>query len=255
MGLEQHFKGNIALFLSLSLLFLCALPRVSCGSDILWSADHETGDITQWYYPDTKEGNNGGGEYNSGIADSLASQEQAHSGVWAAKMITTTPPMSGTRLFRWNESHEYAELYYSVWYYFPERYSVPNWWDVFQWKSKAQSIDPFFILNVGNRPDGTMYFYLYDWQQRVSYDQSIKNIPIGKWFQVEAFYKCRGDETGQVTFWQNGTLLFDVRNVKTRYANGDCQWSVNNYSDDLRPIPATIYIDDAVISTSRVGPL
>jgi hypothetical protein len=50
-----------------------------------------------------------------------------------------------------------------------------------------------------------------------------------------------------VTFWQDGTQIFDVPNVQTRYADGPCAWSVNNYSSSLDPVGATIYIDDAAI--------
>jgi hypothetical protein len=167
-------------------------------------------------------------------------------------MTISTPSAAGTsgaRMFRWAESQAHPALWYRVWYYFPQRYSVRSWWNVFQWKSKrvTGAVDPFFILNVGNRPDGSMFFYLYDWQQRTSRAQTLKNIPVGTWFSLEAFYRCAGDGTGQVTIWQDDVLLFDVANVRTRYPDGDCQWSVNNYSDSITPKPATIYIDDAEI--------
>lgn len=234
-----------------------AMGIAQAQEDILWSADHEAGDLSQWYYPSTGPfGDYGGGEFNSGDADSVASQDYAHSGSWSVKMTITTPsvPESGTRLFRWDEPRANSQLYYSVWYYFPQTYSVSNWWNVFQWKSRTATDDnqPFFVLNVGNQPDGTMYFYLYDWQQRVAYQQSIKDIPVGQWIHVEAFYRCAGDTTGQVTFWQDGIQLFDLQTVQTRFEDGDCQWSVDNYSDSLTPNPVTIYVDDAVISTTRI---
>jgi len=88
----------------------------------------------------------------------------------------------------------------------------------------------------------------YNQNTKTSYQQeAIKNIPDGQWFRVQAFYKCAGDNTGHVTFWQDGAQIFDVPNVQTRYADGDCQWSVNNYSKSLNPSTATIYMDDAAI--------
>jgi hypothetical protein len=216
----------------------------------LWSADFETGDTSQWYAPSTgPNGNEGGGEFNSGQGDSAASRDRAHSGSWSLKMQVTTPPESGTRMFRWKEPQKYPKLQYSAWYYFPQRYSVARYWNVFQWKSKRSSgqVDPFFVLNVANRPDGSMYFYLYNWQKRQSFTQAVKNVPVGQWFKVEAYYACAADGTGRVTFWQDGTQLFDVQNVQTRYSDGDCQWSVDNYSDGVTPSPTAIYIDDAAI--------
>jgi hypothetical protein len=218
--------------------------------ETLWSSDHESGDLRAWYAPSSEPTDDfGGGEYNSGNADSVPSQEQAHSGRWSIKMTITTPPESGTRLFRWRESRAHSRLRYSVWFYFPRAYSAPTYWDVFQWKSKtATKNDPFFILNVTNPAEGVMAFGLFDWQRRIGYSQSARLIPVGEWFQVEAVYVCAGERTGHVTFWQDGTLLFDVADVQTRYPDGDCGWSVNNYSDLVEPTPATIYIDDASIS-------
>jgi len=224
----------------------------------LWSADMETGDLSQWSVPDVPGGANaGGGVFNSGFATaSVDSVGLAHSGLHAAKLFANTLntgefPTSGTRLFRWLEPEKYPELYYRVWFYFPQRF-VPNgnppWWNVFQWKSKrADTSDPFVALNIGNRPDGAMYFYLYDKNAKQSYGQSVSNIPEGQWFQVEAFYKCSGDKTGHVTFWQDGVQILDVANVQTRYPDGNCAWSVNNYSTSLNPNPATVYVDDAAI--------
>jgi hypothetical protein len=154
-------------------------------------------------------------------------------------------------MFRWAEPRAYPALYYQAWYYFPQQYSVAQWWNVMQWKSQRDNTstnDPFFVLNVGNRPDGSLYCYLYDWQTKRSYHQTVKNIPIGQWLQIQAFYSCAGDGTGRITIWQDGVLLFDIPNVQTRYSDGDCQWSVNNYSDAIKPQPVTIYVDDAAIT-------
>jgi hypothetical protein len=92
-----------------------------------------------------------------------------------------------------------------------------------------------------------MYFYLYNQNTKTSYDQALKVIPERRWTRVEAFYVCAGDNTGHVTFWQDGVQIFDISSVQTRYFDGDCQWSLNNYSSSLSPSTATIYVDDAAI--------
>lgn len=107
--------------------------------------------------------------------------------------------------------------------------------------------DPFMTLNVGNRSDVAMYFYLCDKSTNNSHGQSIKNIPEGQWFRVEAFYKCSATKNGHVTFWQDGAQILDVSSVQTRYADGNCEWSVNNYSARLTPNTAIIYVDDVAI--------
>lgn len=231
--------------------------------EALWSADMETGDLSQWYLPMSGPGvNAGGGIENSGVATAVASTDFAHSGRYSVKLTITTPstPTSGARLFRWVEPQKYPQLSYSVWYYFPQSYSPALFWNVLQWKSKhvvsgVATSDPFFTLEVGATPTGEMFFYLGDDNTQTTYQQNVQNavfIPVGKWTNVEAFYQCDGSGAGRVTIWQDGTQLWDIQNVNTRYADGDCQWSVNNYSSGLTPATATIYVDDAAISQSPI---
>ncbi|MFB3814488.1 MAG: heparin lyase I family protein [Terriglobales bacterium] len=230
-------------------------PTQQPARGALWSADHETGDLSQWYSPAlAATGAHGGGIYNSGAGVAAPSRDFAHSGSWSARLTINTPdkPTSGTRLFRWRESHAHPDLYYDVWLYFPSNYVAPSFWNVMQWKSlragHADS-DPFFFVNIRSRADRSMEFNLFNWQTKRNYYQQLATLPVGRWFRVTAHYVCSGSPDGSVTVWQDGVLLFDVRNVQTRYTDGDCGWSVNNYSDQLVPASATIYVDDAMIST------
>ncbi|HEV8523293.1 MAG TPA: heparin lyase I family protein [Terriglobales bacterium] len=248
-----RMHAPILAFATLAGLFW-QVPGVCQGSGrSLWSADHETGDLSQWNLPGENWSGDGGGEFNSGTADSRPSQDYAKSGKWSVRMTINTagPSTSGTRLFRWAEPLQHKTLRYSAWFYFPRSYSVPAWWIIFQWKSKRRNgqNDPFYVVNVGNREDGSMYLYLYDWQNRVSHLQKHTDLPVGRWFQLEAEYSCAADETGSVAVWQDGVLLFEISGTRTRYTDGDCQWSVNNYSDKVIPSPAVIYVDDASIRT------
>jgi hypothetical protein len=230
-------------------LLSITVVSAASGGTVLWSADSETGNLSQWFYPSTSPtGSYGGGEYNSGNGDSVASRDFAHSGVWSTKLtISASGAQSGTRLFRWMEPRANSALHYRTWYYFPKAYRAPNWWSVMQWKSKTPTRnDPFFMLDISTASDGSMRFYLYDWQRRVSYKQAAKTIPVGQWFKVEAFYRCSADGTGRVTIWQDGIQLFDVP-ASTRYSDGDCEWAVINYSDSVSPAPTSIYIDDVAI--------
>lgn len=239
----------------------------STNRSFLWNAGMEQGNLDEWHAPGPL-GGAGGGKYDDAGGASVATREQARSGSWSAKMVIWGT--GATRLFRWEEHERNAELYYSVWFFIPQRYTVnhaagswANWW---QWKSLVRATrtnDPFFILDVNNR-GGEMYVMLTWWpgldiegpapgQAGGRRWHSHIDLPVKRWFQVEARYKCAGDFTGAVQFWQDGTEIFSLDGVKTRYASGDCQWSLNNYGARISPSPVVIYIDDAVISTSRVG--
>jgi len=231
----------------------------------------EGGNLSEWYL------NGGGGEYNGNCSNpcsstngstSEASQEQARSGNWSAKL--TIPGTGAVRLYRWKEPHENREAYYSAWYFVPQRYTVNlyGWANWFQFKSATTDgkHDPFFILDWRNaQATGQMYFLLTWWPGlKIEGPQpgqsggrtwpSPVEIPVGRWFHVEVRYVCAGDFTGAIQVWQDDVEIFKLENIRTRYDNGDCQWSINNYAENISPSPVSIYIDDAVISETRVGP-
>lgn len=113
----------------------------------------------------------------------------------------------------------------------------------------AEGHNPFHVLNVGettyNR-EPVMYFYLCPLNGGTCLSQTAPSpfIPYGSaWTHVEAQYVCAADNTGRVTIWQDGHQVFDVSGP-TRYAGGNCEWSVNNYSNGLNPTPTPIYVDD-----------
>jgi Polysaccharide lyase len=279
MQTPEHFSKFIAGSMRLTLAGIVAsVPLTSCGKHastpvsststappgtVLWSADHETGNFSQWYLDD------GGGEFNSGAASSAVTDDVAHTGRYSARVTIRTPGTSGARLFRWNESHTNPEAYYGAWFYFPITYRAAQWWNIFQFKSRNDAVvnDAFWALEVGSGPGGSMHVRLEWWNGLSiegphrgefggkSFDQGLKDIPVAKWTHFEVFLRQSSGFDGQLIVWQDGVELINLRDVRTRYpaANGANEWSVNNYSDAIAPSPTTIYIDDAVISTSRIG--
>src|SRR6266699_4426687 len=91
---------------------------VTSSSSVLWSADMETGDLSQWSRPDVSGGPNaGGGVFDSGTATaSVDVVSPSHTGIHSAKLyINTLKPSevstSGARLFRWLVPANHVELY------------------------------------------------------------------------------------------------------------------------------------------------
>jgi hypothetical protein len=265
---KRRLEIAIGLVCSSVLLVLAGLwtdRATAQGSNIIWSADHEEGQLSDWYV------DNGGGEFNSGNAVSTASTDVAHRGRYSVKATISAPPVSGVRLFRWTESLARQRAYYSAWYYFPRIHQAP-WWNIFGFKSRpntALESDPFWYVQVGNRPNGTMYLYLSWWPQLWpdrgvegphagefggrDYRQTVKDLPAGQWVHIEAFLHQSAAFDGQIVVWQDGVEILNQSGVKTRYPAVGNEWSINNYTEAISPSPATIYVDDAVISTTRVG--
>ncbi len=234
-------------------------PPPPPGGSVLWTADMEEGTLADWYFPEIGAwGNHGGGEYSDG-GDSAASNS---GGAWSARqaIALSAARSSGTRLFRWHEPDRHSALYYSAWFLFPEEMVLQpgGWFNLMQWKSiRDPDNDPMWAVLVGNRPDGGMYLYLGR-QPHVPgprYTHSSVNIPVGRWFRVDAFYRSSSGTSGRVTVWQDGRQLFDIDGVRTSYdaINGagnpwSVQWSVNAYGCCFSPASWTHYVDDATIA-------
>jgi len=209
---------------------------------LLWSADHETGDLSQW-----TQGQFGEAVFNTGTGNVAITGDVAHSGNYALSLSISGArgETEAARLLRWHDNP--VEGYYSVWFDFPRVYRPAEWWNVFQFKSLGTESDPMWVLNVGNRPDGSMYFYLWDALTNTSYAPLRReDISPKKWTEVTAYYRRATDRTGRITIWQDGVLLFDVDQVQTAIAD-NVHWGVGNYTDNISPSDATIYVDDAEI--------
>jgi hypothetical protein len=210
--------------------------------DVLWLADNESGDLDQWTV-----GQLGEAVFNTGTGQISLSHDVAHSGTSSLKMTITDA--SGTtqaaRILRWHDNP--VEGYYSVWLDFPQNYRPAAWWNVFQFKSLGTESDPTWVLNIGNRPDGSMFFYLWDAITRKSYAPLADlDVQPKRWTQVTAYLRRATDKSGRITIWQDGVLLFDVDHVQTAFAD-NVHWGIGNYTDDISPSNPVIYADDAEI--------
>jgi hypothetical protein len=220
---------------------------------ILWQADHETGDLTQWFAYQN------GAVYNSGTGSVKVTGEMARSGRYSLALSvrnakSTDGPAQAARIFRWLENPK--EAYYSAWYYFPERVKVREWWNIFQFKSVTADEEnlPIWILVVGNLENGDMYLYLWDSINSRSYEEDHPHtLPTKRWVHLQVYVKRANDATGAIAVWQDSDKLIDLQGVQTAY-NDNIQWSLNSYTHEIDPSNMMIYVDDAVISTKRITP-
>ena len=220
---------------------------------VIWYSGHEVGNTSDWYMAqDEAIFNTGTGQVT--ITDTLA-YSGTHSLALSIKDANGSQEQAA-RIFRWADDPD--DAYYSAWFYFPDYVEVPIWWNVFQFKSvlNNQSL-PTWVLNVGSDGAGQMYFYLWDGitsSARGGWSESDPTIPIGEWVHVEMWLQKSETTAGNVSMWMNGVLLHEFANVQTAY-DDNVQWSLNNYSSSLMPFSVTIYVDDAAITSQKVGVL
>jgi hypothetical protein len=238
-------------------------------AQVVWWAGTESGDLREWYQPCPSAqpcGNEGGGEFNSGgSADSQATTERRRSGSWAIKQTLTSFSESGTRLFRWAEPGRYSALYYSFWSYLPQGFAPANgygWWMHSGFKVRRTQGGPVnnmlhLFLDYTYDPN-QMYLYLDYFPpqggNKVRYTQRLKAMPVGRWFQTEAYLRRSRYADGQLIVWLDGTQIFNIRNIVTRGSgtDGTPHWeATTNYGYNLSPASVTKYVDDVQISTTR----
>lgn len=257
---------------------------------VLWCADHEEGDLSDWEDKGTDDPNAGGGIFNTGGADVCAAATDlvAHSGTFAAEATITNAVRAengsrAVRLMRWTDRAWDAdgryfpdEAFYSTWMYLPCTYDPAKqvpwdpgdggwWWNVFQFKSdNGAGSQPVCELDVYNQ-DGQMHFglstkhYPDHWsdchEQEHRVQQHPRSLPVGRWFHVEVYYRKSADCSGAVQVWQDGVEIFDVSGLQTLLGE-TATWGLGNYTDHISGGPvegtATIYFDDALVSTRPV---
>jgi hypothetical protein len=262
------------------------------GSDVLWSADHETGDLTEWYAPGRCTPSCTIPAAPGGLFADLAGvvvEGEAHSGRYALRLTDQeTSDMNGPGVFR--ELITPPDAYYSAWYYVPRIYQTKSQWTIQKFKSRVDSdtISHGHDLNLRTLPGGQMILYVFshdaDYLQAPLADPPAF-VPIETWFQIEALYRPRTDETGELLVWLDDRLVYDLENRRTAGSN-DVLWSPCDIAEDIEPfgqvdepdgaggaggadgaagaageagatttgarISPEIYVDDAVISLKRV---
>ena len=271
--------------------FIESLPA-EIQNNILWSADNENQSFEKWEDEGTFHEFSGGGIFNTdepNIDYGIAS-EQKNSGSYSSfatiKNVNAPGNPKAVRFMRWtntawdNEGAYFPdEAYYSAFFYFPEHYDPAKpddndplndggWWNIFQFKSENNAgSQPIAMLDLNNS-DGKMYVALIikDYQNDDSDDNTQEffeqehplEIPPKEWVHLEIFYKKSRAYDGEVKVWQNGELIFEQAGIRTLLPQGDTAvLGLNNYTDYVigedGKNESTIYFDDAVVSSVRVG--
>jgi hypothetical protein len=238
---------------------LCALMVPGCGqqldvgSDLLWTARFEGNNLGEWTAV------LGGGESTAPSSNTLAtSNEFAHKSTYAAKMVITTPSdgsQAGANLVR--NGNLPVEAYYSAWYYLPQSVSVGTYWVIMKFRMRTDINDAsteteLYDIDLRNPSSGQMSLRIYDHRDGdLTLSVTDPVVPVGNWFQLEAFYRNADDNTGRLVLWLDGKEIANI--VKPTGPAGWTAWDVGSIGVNLTPAAVTLFIDDCAISHTRVG--
>ena len=257
----------------MSFAIACAVP-VMAGAEVIWSAGFEDGTLDEW------SARGGGASYSylndapdaPGIGSNTASKEQAHTGHWSGRFSipagpSNYPNVAKASLWRWSEPSSNSELYYSVWYFLPQRYEILTkpccgWLNLFQFHSLKRDgsnrVANGTVLFVKTRSQtGGLQLMLSISPEFVPGGRewlSPLDLPIGQWFNIEVRFRCAANSQGEVQVWQDGIEIFRAEKVTTKLTvDSVCHWGINAYGQYILPSPVVIYVDDVSISTTRIG--
>jgi hypothetical protein len=225
------------------------------GPDILWWTDHETGDVSDWEQDGGSIWTAAGGQLDvvTGVA---------RSGRYALRASATSSDMLSEAVVQ-RAGVMPVDAYYSAWYFVPVAETPIHYWVFFKLRSRCVASDPSAgaaeVWDLDFLADGAggMRFGLFGHAKNANEPPvAMPSVPIGRWFQIEAFLRATDDDTGQLTVWMDDVNIFDVQARPTwpTQVMPCVEWSVGGITDMITPPSATFYVDDAAISKKRLGP-
>jgi hypothetical protein len=243
--------GLTTLALALALASGCGGPLdLGPDPDFLWWSDHETGGLDDWL----RGGAATGSMYAAGGGSVSVQAGLARSGHYA---LASTAGASGTTSAgQVTRRGQRGDAYYGAWFYVPAAARPATYWvffsfhgddgtgagDVALWDVKLAPIDAV----------GTLELQLLHHDTGDVAPLAHHTVPLGRWFQVQAFLRPAADAAGILQIWLDGAPVFDVGGPTTTAAAPAIAWTAGTITDGLTPAPTTLYVDDAFIAKRRI---
>src|SRR5205814_1269328 len=100
------------------------------------------------------------------------------------------------------------------------------------------------LLDVDLRslPSGDLILSVYDHRQqylRAATPDPAVPVPIGAWFQVQAFFDYSSGSDGRFALWLNDRMLYDLQ--RPFNLSGTVYFSVCSVGEGLSPTDSTLY--------------
>jgi len=229
---------------------------------LFWRAQHETGDMSEWWENQGSDPN-----VTEPPASVIVTDEASYIGDYALKFHC--PGINNNqRAARMNRHAVSSEEYFSAWYMMP---FVPlpehGGWPGDSWLAIMQGFKldypdvggPEFMLYVKDA-DCQAVLQLHQvyggvaWSQQTQFAPLVPPMPIvaGEWFNVEMYIKD-GIADGEVKVWHDDVLLWSLSNHDTRGLGSQVAFGVACYGANIpNTVDMMLYVDDC--KSISVGP-
>ena len=240
-----------------SLALLAALLASACsdplalGNDLVWTADLERGDLTQW----TADGT---GDTLLPTDSSIeVSTEAAHRGAHAIKLVNPAAwdnRDEGPELF--HDAGVLNDAYYSAWFLLPEDYHLEPQMTLMRLRSRDTSDGELFNgeeLQLRSLPVGGYVLQIFSNNAGFLLEpvaDPAPRIEAGRWFQLEARFEPQS--SGRLRVWLDGVLAYDLTG-RPGASGAQMVLGICNVAEAAKPAPLVLFVDDAAVSLSRVS--
>jgi hypothetical protein len=79
------------------------------------------------------------------------------------------------------------------------------------------------------------------------------SVPVERWFQLESCLLAASDSSGRLRVWLDGVSAFELT-AQLTMPSQYVEWNVGSIGEAINPASASVYVDDAAVSTRRLGP-
>jgi hypothetical protein len=247
-------SARLALPLCAAIICLACSAPLDLGSDLLWTAEHESGDLSEWT-----------ADYSEAItlskSDTAAvSSEDAHRGHFAVKLVNAT-------LDRGEDDPQGPELshaltterdaYYSAWFSLPAGQTLTSNLIVLRLRSRSATEPTLFDgeeVQLRGAPDGRFVVSVF------SHNPAFLRAPIanpaplvsaGIWFQLELRYEPQS--AGRLRVWLDGVMIYDL-SERPGAPGDELVLSVGGATEEAVKTPFVVFVDDAAVSLAQVAP-
>ena len=184
--------------------------------------------------------------------------EQRHGGRHAVKLVNPGDwdnEERGPELL--HDVGPMADAYYSAWFLLPVDYQLEPSLTFLQLKSRDGATGELFNgeqLQLRSLPSGGYVLQVFHNNAGFLLEPVAAQAPLvtaGSWFHVEARFQPTSG--GKLRVWLNGSLSYDLEG-RSEPAGSDVVFVVCSVAGSASPTPLTLFVDDAAVSVSRVGP-
>jgi hypothetical protein len=231
----------------------CTDHTLSFGDDprVLWWTDHETGDVSEWLEKGPQ-----GGFILRGNSRVDVVQDVARSGTHSLLIEDDSPTQRDFPLAARNGPLP-GGVYASAWYFLPAALHPTSYWWFVLYRSRHPPYDIYSFrdeirLSFTTRADGSMGTVLLSEELGTILPLVDREIEVGRWFHIETYLRATDGPDGEFDAWQDGELTFHAtgKMMETSWA----EWMTGGVADGLTSSGSRLYVDDAAISSERLGP-